>query len=303
MTWPRHSVLLGVPSAAGASGPGVESAFAALREAGLVHALRAVDPRLEDRGHLSLFPFREDPGHPTARNLAGVACAAEAVVDELVACGREARPLVVGGGCSLLMGVVAAVARMHGEAPGIILLDAHADLNTPETSPSGLLDGMALALALGRGPSSLATLPGDVGWPRPEHAVQLGFRELDPGERVAIADLGMSVAASTLRSAAHTAHEALALAAGQTAGRPVVVHLDLDVFDPAEIVPKAGGPPGPGFSGEAVSAILRACWASEVVAALLVTGFDPAQDPAGTIAARIVDLLAGIVAVDPGARI
>lgn len=287
-------MLLGVPSSAGAQGPGVELAVAALRESGLAAALRAVDRDLEDRGHLSLFPFRDDAAHPKARNLSGVACAAQAVLDELVGCGADVRPFIVGGGCSLLPGAVAAVARLHGHPPGIVFLDAHADLNTPATSPSGCLDGMALSLALGRGPSSLDELAGPVGWTLPEHVALLGFRELDPGERDAVPQLGLALAAPAVRErpVPEIVASALAVAAGGASARPVVVHLDLDVYDPAELQPKVGGPPGPGLTGETLVGILQGLWGAPDVAALLITGFDPGQDPTRASASRIIDLLA-----------
>src|SRR5512138_704093 len=158
MALARRVVSFGVPSAAGAARPGVERASSALSAAGLAGALAGRGRAVIDRGDLSLFPWRPDPEHPQARNASGVACAAAATMRELAQIEPDALALILGGGCSLLPGAVAGLARRAGAAPVIVLLDAHADLNTPETTLSGNLDGMALALALGRGPEPLATL-------------------------------------------------------------------------------------------------------------------------------------------------
>ena len=140
--------VFGVPSAAGARGSGVSRAPFALREAGLIERLRDGGWRVVHLSDLSLFPFREDAKNPRARNPDGVACAVRAAGDEMARALAEGLTLVLGGDCTLVAGTLAG-ARAALERPvGLVYLDANADLNTPETTPSGYLSGQALALAL-----------------------------------------------------------------------------------------------------------------------------------------------------------
>jgi arginase len=285
----RRIVVLGVPSAAGAARPGIEAAPRAIRGAGLLPALTRAGLDPIDLVDLSLFPCLPDAGHPRSRNVAGVACAVRATTDEMTRALAEGFALVLGGGCSLLAGVVAGVRRHVGRAPGVVLLDAHADLNTPETSPSGLLDGMALALALGRGPSEIVAL--DEGpWAQPHESVLLGWRELDPEERVALASLRLALAVEEVQrlGAPETAARALAL----PPATPLVVHLDVDVMDPAVMPAKGDSLPGRGLSPAELGLLLRRLLEDPRALALLVTGFDPALDPDGRAARTLVDLLA-----------
>ena len=151
--------LIGVPSSAGARRAGQETAPAALRAAGLVGSLCAAGLEVADLGDLPTVSYRPDPDHPDRQNLPLVAAVARQTadrVDRALAAGRL--PLVIGGDCSLTLGVIAGVLR-HDLSPGLLYVDGDVDLNTPETSPSGVFEGMVLAHALGRGvhtPCSLA---------------------------------------------------------------------------------------------------------------------------------------------------
>src|SRR5690349_20250693 len=144
---PGKVAVFGVPTAAGAHAAGLERAPFALREAGLLRGLRARGARVVNLSDLSLFPYREDPWHASARNAEVVACALRAAADEMTRALREGFTIVLGGDCTLVAGVVGGAARALGTEVGLVYLDANADLNTPETSPSGCLSGMALALA------------------------------------------------------------------------------------------------------------------------------------------------------------
>ncbi len=288
----RKIAVLGVPSAAGANRPGVDAAPRAIRAAGLLPALgaRGLDPI--DLVDLALFPFRADDEHPHSRNVAGVTCAVQAVIDEMSRALAEGWALVLGGGCSLLPGVVAGLRRHSGQTPGVVLLDAHADLNTHETSPSGYLDGMAFALALGRGPREISSL--DAGpWPRARESALIGWRDLDPPERLALPALGLALGLDEVRSrgAAETAAQVLSLLPKAS----FAVQLDVDVMDPA-LMPAKGASPAGGLSLAEASAALRALLADRRAAALLVTGFDPAFDPEGRSAQALVGLLADALA-------
>ena len=179
---------------------------------------------------------------------------------------------------------------------GIVFLDANADLNTPETSPSGYLSGMALSLALGRGPQEVVAAAGPSPAVLPEHVALVGFRELDPGERPALGELGLALPAMAARRLGMRVTAALALDGVANADGPIVVHLDVDVVDPAEMPAKSVLTPGPGLSLSETGDLLTALLASPRVVALEVCELQPECDPDGSSARKVVDLVTRAVA-------
>jgi arginase len=154
-------------------------------------------------------------------------------------------PLVLGGDHSLSIGSVGAVARHfreRGESIGLIWVDAHADMNSPETTPSGNVHGMSLAVLLGHGHARLVELFGATADVRPENVSVLGARELDAGEQALISELGVRVFTMSEideRGLGVCMEEALERANDGTSG----FHLsfDLDVLDP-RVAPGVGTP-------------------------------------------------------------
>ncbi len=288
--------VFGVPTAAGGRRASVADAPFRLREAGLLGALRSAGPRVVNLSDLSLFPFREDPGHPTARNTEGVACALRAAADEMTRALAEGFTLVLGGDCTLVAGVAAGARRFLGQAPGLVFIDADADLNTPETTPSGFLHGMALALALGQGPPDVVAATGTAVPVEPDHVALVGFRALDPGERRKIGDLGLALPAEAARKLGMRTTAALALEGVENGDGPVVVHLDVDVIDPEEMPAKHQAVPGPGLSFDETSDLVAALVASPRVVALEVCEYAPDIDPGLVTGRRLVELLARAVA-------
>jgi arginase len=292
----RKVAVFGVPTAAGAAAPGLERAPFALREAGLLDRLRATGVRVVNLSDLSLFPYRDDPEHPRARNAEGVACAVRAAADEMTRALAEGFTVVLGGDCTLVAGAVGGARAALGRPVGLVYLDANADLNTPETTPSGRLHGMALALALGRGPAEVVAAAGPAPALDPDHVALLGFRELDPGERAPLGDLGLALPAMAARRLGMRATAALALDAVANADGPLVVHLDVDVIDPVEMPAKGSHTAGAALSLAEVSDLVTALVASPRTVALEVAEFLPDKDPDGACARRIVDLIARAVA-------
>jgi len=292
---PRGKIaVFGVPSAAGSSRPGTERAPFALREAGLLPALRALGSPVVNLSDLSLFPHRDDPG--PARNAEVVACAARAAADEMPRALAEGFTVVLGGDCSLVVGTAAGARQARGQPLGLVYLDANADLNTPETSASGLLSGMALSLALGRGPEAVVTAGGAPPAVRPEHVALVGFRDLDPGERRPLGDLGLALPASAARRLGMRTAAALALDGVANEDGPILVHLDVDVIDPREMPAKGALTEGLALSLAEVSDLVTAFLASPRVVAIEVMEYDPSGDPEGVHARKIVDLLSRALA-------
>jgi len=170
----------------------------ALRVAGIAEALRAMGLAVEDRGNLAgpVTP-RAQAAHAVHHNLAEVVAWNRAVFDAVGASLAEgAIPLMMGGDHCLAIGSISAVAahcRQAGRALRVLWLDAHSDVNTEATSPSGNLHGMPVACLLGRGPAALTGWSGAAHALRPEDIDFLGIRSVDPGERAAIRDFGLQV--------------------------------------------------------------------------------------------------------------
>jgi len=283
--------VFGVPTAAGGRGPGLERGPFALREAGLLTDLRAGGARVVNLSDLSLFPYRDDPDHPQARNAEVVECAVRAAADEMTRALREGFTIVLGGDCTLVAGTVAGASRALGQPVGVIYIDADADLNTPATTPSGYLNGMALALALGRGPEAVASAGGAMPAVVPDHVALVGFRAVDPGERPALGDLGLALPATAARRLGMRVAAALALDGVGNGDGPILVHLDVDVIDAAEMPAKQFLTPGQGLAYGEVSDLVTAIVASPRVVALEVTEYDPSRDPEGEHARKIAALV------------
>jgi arginase len=287
--------VFGVPCAAGAASAGTENGPFVLREAGLLQALRADGATVVNLSDLSLFPYRDDPEHPRARNASGVACAVRAAGDEMTRALDEGFTVVLGGDCTVVVGTVAGARSKLGQPVGLVYLDANADLNTPDTSPSGLLCGMALAMALGRGPSEVTTAAGEPPAVRGEHVALLGYRQLDGSERRALGHLGLALPAEAMKRLGMRVAAALALDGVENDDGPIVVHLDVDVIDPEEMPAKSTLTPGPGLSLSDASDLVTALLASPRVVALQVVEYQPEKDPDRACARGLVDLIARAV--------
>ena len=285
--------VFGVPTAAGARGPGPERAPFALREAGLLDALRGGGAVVVNLSDLSLFPHRDDPDHPHARNAPVVACAARAAEDEMTRALAEGFTLILGGDCTLVAGTLAGARRRLEQPVGLVFLDAEADLNTPETTPSGCLNGMALALALGLGPPEL--VGGSAPAVAPEHVSLVGFRALDPGEKGRLGDLGLALPAGAARKLGMRTTASLALDGVENGDGPILVHLDVDLLDPSDMAAKDPLTPGPGLTWSEASDLLTALLASPRVVALQIAEFNPSLDAGGAAAQRLVALIARAV--------
>ena len=228
----------------GAGRRGVDMGPSALRIAGIAQAIKATGRAVRELGTLTAGGMETvAKGAGELRFLDEVAHVAErtaALVREGL--DRGCVPLVLGGDHSLSIGSVAAVAGHHrpaGASIGVVWVDAHADMNRPHTTPSGNIHGMSLAVLLGHGDERLTR---DGPSLRPENASVLGARDLDPGEKRLIRELGVRVFTMSEideRGVGSCMDEALTRANDGTAG----FHLsfDLDALDPS-IAPGVGTP-------------------------------------------------------------
>ncbi len=182
--------------------------------------------------------------------------------------------------------------RRRGDSIGVIWVDAHADMNTPETTPSGNIHGMSLAVLMGHGDARLVRLAGEEPTVRPEHVSILGARELDEGEKRRIRELGVRVFTMTEvdeRGVGVCMDEALERATGGTAG----FHLsfDLDALDPG-VAPGVGTPVQGGLTYREAHLVCEKAARSGGLVSLEVVELNPVLDDRNHTARLAVGLVA-----------
>ncbi len=244
----RHIRVIGVPLDLGASRRGVDMGPSAVRVAGLEARLEALGHVVADGGNISVaIAETKSAGEQSARYLKEITetCtkAAEMVVKTLE---EGMTPVVLGGDHSVAAGSVSGVAefyRRQNQKIGLIWIDAHSDMNTPGTSPSGNVHGMPLAALLGLGPEPLAKICGFSPKVAPENTVLIGVRDIDGTEKENIRRAGVSEVYTMRdideRGMRTVMEEALRAAGRGTAGYHI--SLDMDWIDP-EDAPGVGTP-------------------------------------------------------------
>jgi arginase len=186
--------IIGVPIDLGADRRGVDMGPSAIRYARLRQQLEALGYSVEDRGNLPA-PIAEmcESSEPKLKNIACIVPAARLAAEAVAASVQAGRfPLVLGGDHSLALGSIRGVAQI--KKPGVIWVDAHADFNTPETTPSGNIHGMPLAALCGLGDSRLVRLGAEnVPVIDPQRVAIVGAHDLDPGEKKNLREAGILV--------------------------------------------------------------------------------------------------------------
>jgi arginase len=290
---PAH--LIGVPLDLGGNRRGVDMGPSAIRISGLAEQLSTLGVSVVDKGDVPTpLPESKGPGDPRKRYVKEIAAVCRMLYQRSLAALHEgAVPLVLGGDHSLAAGSVAATAswlKAKGQAVGVIWVDAHADINSPGTSPSGNVHGMPLAALLGREPVELGRISGRRAALRPEHTVLVGIRNLDDREKEIVRALG--VHAFTMKDIdrlgiAEVMDRALAAASAGTGG--VHVSFDLDVCDPT-IAPGVGTPVKGGLDYREAHFVMEAVAESGRLVALDLVEVNPALDVRNATAELATDL-------------
>jgi arginase len=295
----RRVAIIGAELDLGAGRRGVDMGPSAIRYAGLGERLAALGIASEDWGNV-YTQIREtaDPGDPNARFLPQIRETCEQIADRV----RQAAeggltPLVRGGDHSVAIGSIGGLASLHG--PGAVLwFDAHGDLNTPETTPSGNVHGMPLAAALGRAGAAFESER----WPlpsiEPNRVALIGIRSLDPGEREVVKETGIAV--YTIADVDRRGVEpVLVEALERVSGAPFVhVSVDLDVVDP-DVAPGVGSPVRGGFSYREAHLMMELVAESGLLSSLELVEVNPILDHENETAGLAVELAASAL----GARI
>ena len=273
--------VVGVPMDLGADRRDVDMGPSAIRYARLKESLERLGIEVTDRGNLRVpVPESATQAEQNAKYypiIKAVCDELAEIVEGVIAGG--AFPLVLGGDHSIAMGTIAGIARARGSAPGVIWVDAHGDINTPLTSPSGNVHGMPVHFAL------------------QEHAVDparmvfIGLRDVDDGEKRAIRELG--VRAFTMSDIdrlgmSRVVDEALAIVANGE--NSVHISFDMDGVDPQE-APGVGTPVRGGITYREAHLLMEGVASSGTLGSLEITEINPILDRENQTAILAVELI------------
>jgi arginase len=244
---PKQIRVIGVPLDLGQSRRGVDMGPSAVRVAGLEARLEAIGHVVEDGGNVAVaIPEQKKEGAAHAKYLKEITATCTKSADLVLKTLEAGKiPLVLGGDHSVAAGTVAGVAefyRRQNQKIGLIWIDAHSDMNTPDSSPSGNVHGMPLAAIMGLGPAELGNIFNFSPKVHPENCVLVGIRDVDAIEKENIRKAGVEVFTMRdidERGMRSVMEEALRMAGRGTAGYHV--SLDMDWIDP-EDAPGVGTP-------------------------------------------------------------
>ena len=288
--------IIGVPMDLGASRRGVDMGPSALRVAGLQTKLKQLGRQVEDEGNVPVPQAEEQPyGEKKARYLDEIAQTCKGLA-EIVrkTLDEDMLPLVLGGDHSIAVGTVAgAAAHFHkaGKRVGVIWLDAHGDMNTPDSSPSGNVHGMPLASIMGSGPPELVDLAGVKPMVDSRNVALVGIRDLDSKERRFAKESGVHVFTMRdidERGMREVMAEAIRFATDDTAG--ICVSLDMDFVDPSD-APGVGTPVRGGVTYREAHLALEMIADSRAMVSFELVEINPVIDLHNTTALLGVELV------------
>lgn len=281
----EKSALLGAPFYSLAKYSGMGGGPGALRAGGILRALGGP----VDAGDARVDELIHDTSEP-AKNFRHFLASTESIRKKVH--GIVAESLVVlGGECSVVVGSLAGAIPGFKGKPGMVWMDAHGDFNTPETSPSGYVGGMCLAMACGRGPKLTPEVEALKPLLEEERLIHVGSRDLDPPEARAFESSPAKL---------YTAHQVRRMG-GEDAAKEgarhladsadwIFCHIDVDVIDPLE-VPAVNYPTPGGLSTGDVAKMIRAMRMTGKMRVLELTSYNSAKDRGANTCKRIVEML------------
>ncbi|HEV2120727.1 MAG TPA: arginase family protein [Candidatus Bathyarchaeia archaeon] len=270
-------------------------AVKSLRRAGIVHRIKLADSELIDLGDIDCPSIKRDHGPENLRNFEEFVEGTRRVRDKLAEQATSSRiTFCLGGDCAFVPGSLAGLKTVYKGKPGMVWLDAHGDFNIPDTSPSGFIGGMPLAIACGKGPR----LTADIESQRPlldeKNVIHVGSRSLDPGEDEL---LGGSVklfpAAELKKRGAQEAALQIARFLGGSCDW-VIAHLDVDVLDPS-VMPGVDFPEQGGLSSQDILEIFHALHSTDKLKVVDLTAFNPGLDKGNRGRSLLLDLAPKLV--------
>lgn len=294
---PRKPIhVIGVPMDLGAGRRGVDMGPSAIRIAGLHQHLEELGHRVIDEGDLEIRNVEQlRIGDPRARYLAEIVHANRLLADKVERVLKRGHfPLVLGGDHSIATGTVSglvAFARARRKRVGVVWVDAHSDINTPRTSPSGNVHGMPLAALLGLGPTALGRIAGTGRKLDPGSVAMVGIRSVDEGERNHLRRLGVHV--YTMADIdRHGIHIVMEKAVANVTREADLVHVsfDLDSVDPS-LAPGVGTPVKGGLDYREAHLVMESLAAAGVMVSLEMVEINPILDDRNRSAEFAVELI------------
>jgi len=287
--------IIGVPSSVGSRAIGLEGGPTAFREARFVETLIENGHEAVDFGNTESFKYQPDPTSPKAQNKPLVTKVCKLVAEKVEMVMRQSfQPIVLGGDCSIAIGTLAGITNLHPNI-GLIYMDGDADLNTPETTPSGIFDGMVVAHLIGKGAKELSHIGKRYPILKEENVALFGLNLstgfVDPPEikylqtspivqfpTTAIREIGAESAATQI------------LGILKPKVRKIFVHFDVDTIDSAEM-PAKDLPHPNGLSFNDVAKALRIFATDDSFLGIEITEFNPDKDPGHQYAKMITELV------------
>lgn len=283
--------ILGAPLDLGSARRGVDMGPSAIRYSGLQERLERLGFEVDDCGNVAAeIPEVAAESDEHARFLPAILASCSQIARRVAQIARSGNfPVVLGGDHSIAMGTLAGLHSVYGPG-GVVWVDAHGDLNSPENSPSGNVHGMPLAAALGRCGFSLEGMA-EAPWVDPDRVAIVGVRALDPGEKDLVNELGLHVFTMSdidRRGLPTVMHEAVEAAAG---GPFMHLSLDVDACDP-EIAPGVGTPIRGGFSYREAHLVMELIAETGALTSIEVVEVNPVLDHADETGILAVELVA-----------
>jgi arginase len=290
-----HIAIIGAPMDLGAGRRGVDMGPSALRLAGLNEKLAALGYEVEDLGNVIVDQPESSPmGKPEARYLPQIAHTCERLAEMVEkAAGTGRVPIVLGGDHSVAVGTVSGMSqyfRQTNRKMGLIWIDAHADMNTPASSPSGNVHGMPLACAIGQGPRELTHIGGYAPKVEPGSVAIIGLRSVDDVERLNVRGAGVhpfTMRDIDERGLPQVIHEAIEIVSAGTAG--FHLSLDMDAVDPRE-APGVGTPVRGGITYREAHLAMELICDSGGMTSFEIVEVNPVLDEANRTALLAVEL-------------
>ena len=293
---PQKIRIIGVPMDLGASRRGVDMGPSALRVAGLQARIKQLGCQVEDIGNISVKqPEEMSYGEKRAKYLAEIADACKdlgVMVEKSLE--ENQVPIVLGGDHSIAAGSLSGVAshfKKKDKRIGLIWLDAHGDINTPESSPSGNVHGMPLAAAMGYGAVELVELLDFKPKVEPQNISLVGIRDLDSQEKKLAKKSGVHVFTMRdidERGMREVMSDALKYAMDDTGG--IAVSLDMDFVDPSD-APGVGTPVRGGATYREAHLAMEMIADTEAMASLEIVEINPVIDEHNRTALLGVELV------------
>jgi arginase len=287
--------FVGIPFYTLAKYRAMGDAVPSLRKAGVVQRIKSVDNDFVDLGDVDCPSIERDHGRKNLRNFEEFLEGTRGVKDKLAGLIDPSRiTFCLGGECAFVPGCLAGLKTVYEGKPAMVWLDAHGDFNIPETSPSGFIGGMPLAIACGRGPRLMSDIESLRPLLEEKRVVHVGSRSLDPGEDVA---LRSSVKIFSAKELKEQGPREVALQISRFLSRScdwIIAHLDVDVLDPS-LMPGVDFPEPGGLSSYDILEIFQALHSTGKLKVVDLTAYNPNLDKGNRGRSLLLDLAPRLV--------